>query len=89
MENNCMVKYSLYILFFFVFTYFWLYCIFVAAWVFSSCSWQSLLSSCGVQASHCSGFSYYRTGAPWHMGFSSCSIWAQSLQVSDSRAQVQ
>ena len=27
-------------------------------WAFSSCGKQRLLSSCGVQASHCGGFSY-------------------------------
>ena len=30
---------------------------------FSSCSKWGLLSSCGAQASHCGGFSYYRAWA--------------------------
>ena len=41
-----------------VYFYLWLFWVFVAAQtVFSSCSEQGLLSSCGVQAFHCRGFS--------------------------------
>ena len=34
-------------------------CVFVAAQAFSSCGKWELLSSCGVRASHCGGFSCY------------------------------
>ena len=40
-----------------MFVYFWLYWVFVAAQAFPSCSKWGLLSSCGVWASPCSGFS--------------------------------
>ena len=56
---------------------------------FSSCDEQMLLSSCGAQASHCTGFSCFGAGAPGHMAFSSCSTWAQKLQLLGSRARVQ
>ena len=42
--------------------------------LFSSCSKQRLLSSCG--ASHCSDLSCCRAWALGHAGFSSCSSWA-------------
>ena len=46
------------LLFFFLnFIYFWLCWILIATQVFPSCGKQRLLSSCGVQASHCGGFS--------------------------------
>ena len=48
---------------------------------FSSCGEQGLLSSCGGRASHCSGFSCCRAQALGHTGFSSCSTWAQKLQL--------
>ena len=32
-------------------------------WALSSCGEQGLLSGCGVQTSHCSGFSYGRSQA--------------------------
>ena len=41
-------------------------------WVFSSCSEQKLLSSCGVWASHCGGFSCCRAQTPRCAGYSSC-----------------
>ena len=44
----------------------------------SNCGKQGLLSS-GVQASHCSGFSYREALALGCVGFRSCSVWAQSL----------
>ena len=44
---------------------------------FSSCSDWGLLSSCGMQASHCGGFSCCRARPLRHAGFSSCSTWAQ------------
>lgn len=34
-------------------------------------------SHCGIQVSHRGGFSYGRVRALEHMGFSSCSLWAQ------------
>ena len=39
---------------------------------FSSCGERGLLSSCGVWASHSSGFSSCRAQALGHTGFSSC-----------------
>ena len=48
---------------------------------------HKLLSSCGVWASHCGGFSCCRTWALVHMGFSSSDMWAQELQLQGSRAQ--
>ena len=67
--------------------YVWLSRVFVAAQTSSGCREQGLLSSCGVQASHCGGFSSCRAQAlgtqasvgvaqglrhdPWHVE-SSC-----------------
>ena len=34
-------------------------------------------SSCGMQASHCGGFSCCRAQALGHVGFSNCDTWAQ------------
>ena len=48
-----------------------------------------LLSSCHLQASHCSGFSCSGTQTLEPSGFSSCGTWAQQLWFSDSRAQAQ
>ena len=45
---------------------------------FSSCSWWGLLSSCGVQACHCSSFSRRRTWALGPADFSSCGTQTQS-----------
>ena len=41
--------------------------------LFSSCSKQALLPSCGAWASQCSGFSCFGAWAPGCSGFSSCS----------------
>ena len=49
--------------------------------LFSSCGEQGLLSSCGMQASHCGGFSCCGAWA-WVLGssgFSSCGTWTQQL----------
>ena len=46
------------------------------AWAFSSCREWGLLFSCGVWASHCSGFSCCRSQALGLLGFSSFSLWA-------------
>ena len=43
---------------------------------FSSCGKRGLLSSCGVLASHCGGFSCCRARALGCLGFSSCGTWA-------------
>ena len=48
--------------------YFWLCWVFVAAQAFLWLQWVGLLSSCGAQASHCSGFSWRGARA---LGFSS------------------
>ena len=71
--------------FIYLFICFWLFWVFA----FSSCDEQMLLSSCGVQTSHCTGFSRFGAGALGHVGFSSCSTWAQKLQLLGSRAQIQ
>ena len=44
--------------------------------VFSNCGEWRLLSRCGVQAAHCSGFSCLRSQALGFVGFSSCGSWA-------------
>ena len=44
--------------------------------LFSSCGKWGLLSSCGVRASHCSGFSCCRARALGHTGFSCCDLQA-------------
>ena len=49
--------------------------------LFSSCGKQRLLSSCSAWASRCSRFSHCRTQALRHVGFSSCSTWAQELPL--------
>ena len=48
---------------------------------FSSCSEWRLLSSCGAQASQCSGSSCFRSQAAGYVGFSSLSTWAQKCCV--------
>ena len=45
----------------------------------SCCGEWGLLSSCGVLASHCGGFSFCGAQALGHMGFSSCGVWARDL----------
>ena len=57
--------------------YVWLRWVFVVVCeAFSRCGEQGLLSSYGVEASHCSGFSCCRAWALGLMGFSSCNAWA-------------
>ena len=57
--------------------------------LFSSCGKQGLLSSCGVQASHCSGFSCCGARAPGHLGFISFSTWALDHRLSSCGTQAQ
>ena len=45
-------------------------------------------SSCGEQASHCSGFSCCRAGALGHAGFPSCGAWAAVLVACGLRCPV-
>ena len=45
----------------------------------SSCGEQELLSSCGVWASHCGGFSCFRAWVLGCMVLSSCATFAQQL----------
>ena len=52
--------------------------VFVTARAFSSCGEQGLLSSCGVQASRCSGFPCYKAWALGCAGFSRRGTRAQS-----------
>ena len=47
--------------------------------LFSSCSKQGLVSSCGLQTSHCSGFSCCGAQALGRTNFSSCGTGAQEL----------
>ena len=49
---------------------------------FSSCGEWGLVSSCGVQSSHCSGFSCWGAHALGRLGFSSCSSWALGHRLS-------
>ena len=46
---------------------------------FSVCREWGLLSSCGVWASPCCGFSCCRAQAPGHLGLKSCHAWALEL----------
>ena len=46
------------------------------------CGNQGRLSSCGVQASHCGGFSCCRAWAPGHLGFSPCGSQALEHRLS-------
>ena len=46
-------------------------------WAFSSCPEQRLLSSCGVRASRCGGFSCCEAQALGCVGFSGWSTWAK------------
>ena len=52
----------------------WVEC-FLLLRLYSSCGQQRLISSCGVQASQCFGFSCCRALALEHM-LSSCDTWA-------------
>ena len=71
----------------FLFIYFWLCCIFIAAWAFfSSLLWWGLLSSCGAQTSHCKRSSCCGAQAPGHTGFGSCSSRAPEHRLSSSVA---
>ena len=56
--------------------------------LFSGCSKQGLLSGCGVQASHCSGFSC-GARALGLAGFSSCGTKPLQLRLAGCRAQAQ
>ena len=71
------------------FIYFWLYGVFIPAWLFSSCREQGILSTCGAQVSHCDGgFSWCRAWVLGHLSFSSCGTWAH-LQLPGSQTQAQ
>ena len=63
--------------FIYKFIYFWQW-VFIAAWAFASCREQGLLFSCGVRASHCSGFSYCGAQALEHR-LSNCGAQSQLL----------
>jgi len=71
--------------------YFWQCWVFVAVHgLFSSRGGQGLLSSCVVQASHCSGFSCCRAWAPGRSSLRSCSSLAleHRLNSCDTGAQL-
>ena len=55
---------------------------------FFNCGEGRLLSRCGMQASHCSGFSCFRSQALGFVGFGSCGSWAleQRLNSCDTWA---
>ena len=58
---------------------FWLRWVFVTAhWLFSGCSKQGLLLSCGAGATHCRGFSCCRS---WALGCSSSVVAAKGFVV--------
>ena len=60
----------------------------VAAWAFSGCSEQGPPSSCGVRASHCSGFCYFRVQAFVCSGFSLCSSRVLEQRLSNCGSRV-
>ena len=70
--GNCLLSF-LKIMLFIYWIYFWLCCVFIAAWTFSSCGKRGLLSSCVGWTSQCSGFSSCGAWTLEHVGFSSCS----------------
>ena len=55
--------------------------------LFSSCSEQGRLSSCGAWVSHGGGLPCWGARAPGHTGFGSCGRRAQGLQSPGSRAE--
>ena len=57
--------------------------------LFSSCSNQRLLSSCGAQVSHCGGFSCCQARALGCMGCISCGSWALEHRLNSWGAQTQ
>ena len=57
--------------------------------LFSSCSKQGLLSSCGGRTSHCGSLSCCRAQSLGPTGFSSCSMWTQYFWFPGPRAQAQ
>ena len=82
------------ILFIYLFRLCWA---FIAAWAFSSCSEQGLLSgcseqgllsSCNVWASHCGGFSCCGAWAVRHAGFSRCGSQALEHRLNSCGTQV-
>ena len=60
----------------YLFINFWLCWVFAAAWAFSSCGEQGLLSSCDVRVSHCVGFCCW--GA-WALGARASVVEARGL----------
>ena len=70
-----------------LFTYFLAVLVFIAAQLFHSCGEQGLLSSCVVQAPHCSGFSCCRACTLGCAGYSSCGC--QALEHRRSSCGVQ
>ena len=56
--------------------------------LFSRYEKRGLLSSCGVRASHCSGFSCCRAQALGHAGFHSCSPWAPEHRLNSCGTRV-
>ena len=92
------VSYSFSVLFFFLsrflktfylFIYFWLCWVFIAA-----CGLSLVAASGGYSSLWCMGFSFWWLLLLWstgsrHMGFSSCGTWAQQLWLTGSRVQAQ
>ena len=75
---------SLFKIIFYLFN-FWLRCVFIAAHgIFSSSGERRQPSRCGVQSSHCSGFSSWGAQALAHTGLSSCGTWPQKLRFPGS-----
>ena len=55
--------------------------------LFSNFSKEGFLSACGVQASHCGGFSCWGAQALGHLGFSSCDLRALEFGLSSCSPQ--
>ena len=74
---------KIFFLIYFILTALGLHC---CTWVLSSCREQRLPSSCGVRASHCSGFSC----RAWVLGSqaSVCGMWALEHRLSSCAAHV-
>ena len=75
-----------------LFIYFWLCWVFVAAWAFLRLWWAELLSSCGMQVSHCRLPLLRRTGSrAWALAVArelgSCGSWALQHRVNSCGAQ--
>ena len=79
----------LFLVFIYLFIYFWLPWVFVAARGLSPVVASGATPRCGARGSHWGGPCCCRARAPGRMGFSSCGTQAQQLWLVGSRAQAQ